>query len=83
MVKAHCTNSTSKMFGDDEWVSVRVEVLGLERVRHFVGDEMVLQYERPMIGGGVATTASVATTLGVDRSDAVSSRPRAGTRPAP
>ena len=54
MVKAHCTNSTSKIYGGSGWVSVEVEVLGSERVRHFVEGEQVLQYELPQIGGGVA-----------------------------
>jgi hypothetical protein len=54
MVKAHCTNATSKVYGDDEWVSVQVEVLGSERVRHLIDGETVLQYEKPTIGGGVA-----------------------------
>jgi hypothetical protein len=55
MVKAHCTNSTSRIFRDDAWVAVEVEVLGSERVRHIIGGQTVLQYEKPMIGGGVAT----------------------------
>ena len=55
MVKAHCTNSTSRLYGDDGWVAVEVEVLGFERVRHLIGGTVVLQYERPSIGGGVAT----------------------------
>lgn len=54
MVKAHCTNSTSKKFADGEWVKIEVEVLGGERVRHWIGEENVLEYEKPMIGGGVA-----------------------------
>jgi len=54
MVKAHCTNSTSRIYGNDEWVSVEVEVLGSERVRHIIDGRTVLQYERPSIGGGVA-----------------------------
>ncbi len=55
MVKAHCTSSTSKKYGNDEWVAVEVEVLGGERVRHLIGGATVLEYERPSIGGGVAT----------------------------
>jgi hypothetical protein len=54
MVKAHCTNSTSRIYAKEEWVAVEVEVLGSERVRHIIGGETVLQYEKPMIGGGVA-----------------------------
>jgi Domain of Unknown Function (DUF1080) len=55
MVCAHCTNSTSKIYQGDEWVSIELEVLGSEHVRHRIGDQVVLEYERPMIGGGVAT----------------------------
>mgnify|MGYP000372923758 CR=1 FL=1 len=54
MVKAHCTNSTSKILRGEGWVKVEVEVLGSKRVRHFVEGEQVLQYEDPQIGGGVA-----------------------------
>jgi hypothetical protein len=54
MVKAHCTNSTSRIYGNDEWVAVEVEVLGAERVRHIIDGQTVLQYEQPMIGGAVA-----------------------------
>ena len=55
MVRAHCTNSTSKPFHNDEWVKVELEVLGSEHVRHRVDGQLVLEYEKPMIGGGVAT----------------------------
>jgi hypothetical protein len=55
MVKAHCTNSSSRLYGDEGWIAVEVEVLGGERVRHLIGGETVLQYESPSIGGGVAT----------------------------
>jgi hypothetical protein len=34
---------------------VEVEVLGSERVRHIIDGQTVLQYEKPTIGGGVAT----------------------------
>ena len=43
MVKAHCTNSTSKIYPDDEWVTVEVEVLGAERVRHIIDGQTVLR----------------------------------------
>lgn len=55
MVKAHCTNSTSRIYGNDEWVAVQVEVLGSDRVRHILEGQTVLEYEKPTIGGGVAT----------------------------
>jgi 3-keto-disaccharide hydrolase len=55
MVKTHCVNSTSKIYGNDDWVAVEVEVLGSEHVRHLIDSQVVLEYEKPMIGGGVAT----------------------------
>lgn len=55
MVTAHCTNSSSRKFGDEGWIAVEVEVLGGDRIRHYVGGRMVLEYEKPTIGGGVAT----------------------------
>ena len=55
MVKPHCVNSTSKIYGNDEWVAVEVEVLGSEHVRHLIDRQVVLEYETPTIGGGVAT----------------------------
>ena len=61
MVKAHCTNSTSKIYNDDEWVKVEVEVLGSEHVRHIIGGEVVLEYEKPMIGGWVGNGFDPAT----------------------
>jgi hypothetical protein len=56
MVKAHCTHSSSRRYVEDgEWVSVQVEVLGNEHVRHYVDRQLVLEYDTPQIGGGVAT----------------------------
>ena len=54
MVKAHCTNSSSRVVSGRDWVRVEVEVLGSEKVRHKVEGEVVLEYETPQIGGGVA-----------------------------
>jgi hypothetical protein len=55
MVKAHCTNSSSRKYVEDgAWVSVQVEVLGNEHVRHYIDGQLVLAYDTPMIGGGVA-----------------------------
>jgi hypothetical protein len=36
-------------------VTVEVEVLGGEKVRHWIDGKVVLEYEKPSIGGGVAT----------------------------
>jgi hypothetical protein len=54
MVKQHCVNSSSRKYGDDGWISVQVEVLGGETVRHLIDEKVVLEYQKPSIGGGVA-----------------------------
>lgn len=56
MVKTHCVDSASRRYRtEDGWVAVQVEVIGSQRIRHFIDGVPVLEYERPMIGGGVAT----------------------------
>jgi hypothetical protein len=48
----HCVTSTSKTYHGEQWVRVEIEVLGSERITHFVEGQQVLQYEKPQIGGG-------------------------------
>ena len=47
LIEQHCTNSGSKTFHGDDWVSVEVEVRGGEVFRHFVNGEEVMRYEKP------------------------------------
>lgn len=49
--KRHCISSTSKTFFGDEWVTVEVEVLGHEVIRHIAGGEVVLEYNQPVLDG--------------------------------
>ena len=51
---AHCTNSTSKTYDGDQWVRVEVLVHGGDLIRHVVEGRTVLEYRRPLIGGGAA-----------------------------
>ena len=48
----HCINSTSKTYDGDQWVRAEVMVLGDSIVRHYINGEMVLDYEKPQLGGG-------------------------------
>jgi len=50
--EGHCLNSNSGLYEGSEWVRVEAEVLGNERIRHYVEGELVLEYENPQIGGG-------------------------------
>lgn len=43
----HCTNSKSKTFTDNEWVTCEVEVHGGGAIKHFVNGELVIEYEQP------------------------------------
>lgn len=50
----HCTDSRSKTFHGDQWVTVEVEVRGDQIIRHFVNGEPVLEYEQPQLDPGDA-----------------------------
>lgn len=52
LITKHCTNSSSKTFHGDQWVRVEVEVHGSGAIRHRVNGELVLEYEKPQMGGG-------------------------------
>src|SRR6185312_5516163 len=47
LIKRHCTNSKSKTFDGDQWVTVEAEVHGDKTIKHFVNGEEVLTYEQP------------------------------------
>lgn len=53
LVTQHCLNSTSPTFHGDEWVTAEFLVLGDSLIRHFVNGEVVFEYSKPQIGGGV------------------------------
>lgn len=48
----HCINSNSKTYHGDGWVRVDILVLGDSLIKHYVEKELVLEYEKPQIGGG-------------------------------
>ena len=45
----HCTNSKSKTFNGDVWVTAEYEVHGSGQVKHYVNGELVLEYEQPQL----------------------------------
>jgi hypothetical protein len=45
----HCTNSKSKTYDGDEWVTCEVEVRGSKLVRHLINGEEVLSYTEPQL----------------------------------
>jgi hypothetical protein len=49
LITRHCTNSTSKTYRGNEWVTVEVEVHGDGLIKHMVDGETVLEYEKPQL----------------------------------
>lgn len=49
LLTRHCTNSDSKTYRGDQWVTVEVEVHGGELVRHLVDGEVVIEYRKPQL----------------------------------
>lgn len=48
----HCISSTSKTYAGDQWVTADFLVLGDSLVQHILDNKVVLQYNKPQIGGG-------------------------------
>lgn len=45
----HCTNSSSKRYPGDQWVTVEMEVRGNEVMRHIIDGQTVLEYRQPQL----------------------------------
>lgn len=45
----HCTNSSSKTYHGDQWVTVEVEVRGDSIIRHLTNGQSVLEYSQPQL----------------------------------
>ena len=50
---SHCYHLVAKTYHGDQWVRVVAEVLGSERVTHYVNGAPVITYTKPQLGGGV------------------------------
>jgi hypothetical protein len=49
LLTRHCTNSKSKTYHGDQWVTVEVEVRGNKSIKHIVEGEVVMQYTEPQL----------------------------------
>lgn len=49
----HCVNSSSATYHGDQWVSVNLIVRGHDEIEHVIDGQTVLQYSRPVVGGGM------------------------------
>lgn len=50
--KTHCTDSTSKTFHGDQWVTAEVEAHGGGEIKHIINGETVITYEKPQYDSG-------------------------------
>ncbi len=51
----HCTNSKSKTYQGDQWVTVELEVRGNQLIKHIIDGETVLEYTQPQLDEGDAS----------------------------
>lgn len=49
LITRHCTNSKSKTFAGDQWVTAEIEVHGGGKVQHRINGDVVLEYEQPQL----------------------------------
>jgi len=49
LITQHCTNSKSKTYHGDQWVTVEVEVHGNGTIKHIIEGETVLEYSHPQL----------------------------------
>jgi hypothetical protein len=49
LITRHCTNSGSKTYHGDQWVTVEVEVHGNGFIKHFVNGDLVLEYTKSQL----------------------------------
>lgn len=45
----HCTNSSSKTYHGDQWVTVEVEVCGDSIIKHIIDGQTVIEYSKPQL----------------------------------
>lgn len=49
LITEHCTNSTSKTYHGDQWVTAEIEVCGDSIIKHIIDGQVVLQYNQPQL----------------------------------
>ncbi len=60
----HCTNSKSKTYHGDQWVTAELEVRGNSSVKHIVDGQVVLHYEKPQLDEGDADAKKLVEAAG-------------------
>ncbi len=65
----HCIDSKSKTYDGDQWVTIEALVLGDSLVQHIVEQEVVLSYEKTLVGGGFVGKNLTWEQAGFDNGD--------------
>ncbi len=52
LIKKHVIPSKAETYYGDQWVTVEVEVLGSEVIRHKINGKVVLEYNKPQLNNG-------------------------------
>jgi len=52
LFRPHCVSSTSNTYHGDQWVEVEALVLGDSLVQHIMEDQVVMEFNKPSLGGG-------------------------------
>ena len=52
LVKRHCTNSKSKTYHGEQWVTAEILVDGAGKIQHIEDGKVVLEYEMPQLDDG-------------------------------
>ena len=55
LVTEHCISLSSKTYHGDQWVTAELAVYGDSLIQHILDGEVVLEYSKPQIGGGVVS----------------------------
>ncbi|MEZ6194843.1 MAG: DUF1080 domain-containing protein [Planctomycetota bacterium] len=64
LVTRHVTDSSSPTYAGDGWVRARVEVRGDTSIRHFIEDQLVLEYRAPQLDPGDADARGLIEAAG-------------------
>jgi hypothetical protein len=51
LITQHCTESVSKTYHGDQWVTAEFVVMGNRVIHHILGADTVLSYSNPQVGG--------------------------------
>jgi len=49
LITDHCTNSNSKTYHGDQWITMEIEVTGNGPIKHWVNGELVMEYDKPQL----------------------------------